>query len=134
MKKKWTIIASLLMVFTLLFSTATVAYAKTVYYATSGTQSGYCENATRTSVCRFDNLQSGTMQISYFMETDRTMELRFYKNASLTGGYDKATLTNNTSGAQTTVTLSSSGTFYVVVCTKNGTATDFYYAYDIYKN
>ena len=77
MKKKWTIIASLLMVFTLLFSTATVAYAKTVYYATSGTQSGYCENATRTSVCRFDNLPSGTMQISYFMETDRTMELRF---------------------------------------------------------
>lgn len=134
MKKKWTIIASLLMVFTLLFSTATVAYAKTVYYASSGMQSGYCEDAIRTPVCKFDNLPSGVMHINYVLETDRSMEIRFYKNESLTGGYDKVSISNNPSGDNKTVTLSSSGTFYVVICTKNDTATDFYYAYDLYKN
>ena len=134
MTKKRTLIASLLMMFVLLFATTTTAYAKTVYYPSSGIESGYCENTSRSSVCRFDNLPAGTMQISYFMETDRTMEIRFYRNSSLTGGYNKATLTNHTSGYTTNVVLPASGTYYVVACTSNNTATTFTYAYDLFRN
>lgn len=134
MKKKTTFITSLLLVLILLFSTATVAYARTVYYASSGMQSGYCENASTTSVCRFDNLPNGVMHISYFMESNKTMEIRFYRNASLSGGYNKATLVNNNSGAATTVSLPNSGTYYVIICTTNGSTAEFYYAYDLYKD
>ena len=134
MKKKHTVIASLLIMVVLLFPTTTTAYAKTVYYPSSGVAYGYCENTRQSSVCKYNELPSGVMQISYFMETDRTMEIRFYRNSSLTGGYNKATLNNNINGYTTNVTLPASGTYYVVVCTANGSATTFTFAYDLYKN
>lgn len=135
MKKKMTSITSLLLIFTLLFAMSITAYAKTVYYPSEGVASGYCENTNKSSTCKFKNLPGGvTIHINYFMETDRTMQIRFYRNANLTGGYNSADLSNNTNGASTTVTLPGTGTYYVVVYTKNNSATTFTYAYDLYVN
>ena len=118
----------------MLLSMTLTAYAATVYYPTSGAAAEYCENVNRGKVMTFRNLPQGVMYINYVLETDRTMEIRFYRNSNMTGGYYSATLTNNELGNVTTVSLGTAGTYYVAIYTKSGSATTFSYAFDLYRN
>lgn len=87
MKRKITMITSILLICILVLGTSVTAYAKTVYYPSNGNANGYCENQIRSSVCTYNNLPVN-LKVSYFMESNRVMEIRFYTNSNLTGGYD----------------------------------------------
>lgn len=112
------------------------AYASTNthYSPSSGNNFGTYKNATRTAACRYDNLPNGTIRIDYFLDGTNNMQIRFYTNSNLTGGYYWATLINNNGAAgengSTTVTIPA-GTYYV--CLYSSTPKSFSYGFELYK-
>ena len=131
MKRKITMITSILLICILVLGTSVTAYAKTVYYPSNGNANGYCENQIRSSVCTYNNLPVN-LKVSYFMESNRVMEIRFYTNSNLTGGYTTVQLPNDTDGREVSVTLPYAGKYYVVVQSRNNLAATFTYAYNLY--
>ncbi len=126
----FTLITALLMA----ISVTSYSKANEVYYPVSGSSSEYVQNAIRGKVLQFDKLPAGVIHINYVTDTPVTLQLRFYTNSNLTGGFSKADLGNYPNGHSTTVSLPAYGTYYVVVYTNNNIVSSFTYAYDLYTN
>lgn len=124
-------LVALLMALTLIFAmTATAsAAARTTY----GSDSGSYTNEYRSNAKKFDNLPAGVLHINYALADTNNMQIRFYKNSSLSSASlaDYATIVQG--GSSTTVNLPSSGTYYVVIWSNNNIRKNFSYSYELYK-
>lgn len=128
---------AVLFVIAIMCSMSATAFASTndsYYTPSSGVNYGTYKNATRTSICKYDNLPAGRMKIAYFLDGTNNVEIRFYTNNNYSGGYYSATLINNNGAAGSNgvayVTIPA-GTYYVSIhCSY---AKSFSYGYDLCK-
>lgn len=119
-------IVAIILALTFLFAMATTAYA---YSPSSGSSSGRIVNNYKSNVCIYD-LPKGTIHINYTLSETNNMQLRFYKNAQFTGGYQYAQLVEGS--RTTTVVLDADTTYYVVLWSNNNIPKTFSYSYNLY--
>lgn len=122
-------IFSVALIIAMLLASSTIsAHAKTVYYPSSGRDSGVFYG--RQSSTATYTLPSSTIHIVYVIDCDTTAELRFQYGNS----YVSRTLIGDNVCRDVTITLPFAGEYQVYVYVPNPTSYEKIYAYNLYKS
>ena len=122
-------IFSVTLIVAMLFASSTIsAHAKTVYYPSSGLDSGVFYG--RQSSSATFTLPASTIHIVYVLDCDTNAELRFkYGNS-----YVSRTLIGDNVCRDVTITLPFAGQYQVYVYVPNPTSYEKIFAYNLYKS
>lgn len=115
-----------LLTIVLLFLGTTTSLASTVIYPDSGYYaSGWGEGTVFANrYAKYSNLPQDIITINYSLESDTIMEMRFSRDTNFRSEYTAVSL-YSCDFDTTYITLPTTGTWYVMVCTSNGQSANF---------